>query len=173
MAAAGKLIAAIKLNGRNAAANGAATLRLTSEAIAHMDECGDWTPLAWVVGAAADSDKGRLKRIIEAATGCKVTACKKQPSGNKVVKPKATDSNSSPVVDRRHILAAYVALGVTFRSKVLENGVEMIPALLVKNEAVFDLMARMKSLVNKSKDEGFSDEVIRQTLEAAMMDAAA
>lgn len=173
MASTGKLISDIKLNARNAAANGAATLRLTSDAIAHMDESGDWTPLAWVVGAASDSDKSRLKRIIEAATGCKTVSCKKQPSGHKIVRPKATDSNSAPVVDRRHILSAYVTLGVTFRSKVLENGVETIPALLVKNETVFDLAKRLQSAVNAAKDEGFSDAVIRQTLDACLMQAAA
>lgn len=146
------LISRIKSNatGRNASA--ANTLALVAEAIEHMDGAsGDWTPLAWIVALAEGADKGRLRAIIQAACGVTFKSDKKSAMGLRA-KPAAADA-----VDRRDLLGAYVLRKVSFRSKILSEGVDNLEPLLAKEEKDYSLSAAAAAFVRKAVREGHSE----------------
>lgn len=124
------LLTRIKSNARNRDNNAAATMALILESFDVFAQHGDWTNLAWIVSLAQGSDASRLKAIIEASGGVTFKVDKKQPTGLRIAAKGEAETN------RVNILAAYVELGVSFRSAVLETGVEgKLPALLSKPEA--------------------------------------
>lgn len=141
------------INGRNR--NGAATLALVQDCMAHAFQSGDWTPLARMVGGSEGAHKSRIKAIIEAC-GFGVSADKKQPSGFRIAMPEASNLHMVTV------LSGYVALGVSHMANVLTTGVEgevSLPALLPRVEKEYDLAALGRAVL-KARSEGVLDEVI-------------
>jgi len=137
---------------------GARKLYLIGKAIAHMEAEGDWTYLAWIVALASDTDRSRIKRIIDAACGVTFKSDTKQPSGLKAVKPR---EGANVFAAGAQALAYHIAEGNTFRSKVLEESHGDIPALLAKTEKAFDLMKAMEALYKRAEKEGIPPEAVR------------
>lgn len=169
------LISRIKSNASGRAKSSVSTLALVLEAIDHQRALGDWTPLAWLVGLSEGADIGRIRAIVKAACGITFVQDEKQPSGWKAKMPKL-DEAAPDNGEALATLAAFVAYGVGFRSKMLEDGVTnahvVIPALLPKKEKADYDIATLGRAVLHAKAEGHDEADILAYVKRVLVDDA-
>lgn len=158
------LLTRIKANARNRDANAAATLALIAECFIDYRSSGDWTNLAWIISVAHGSDRKRIAAIIEAASNVTFRADVKQPTGLRI-------ANKGAENNRLDVLMQYVAAGVSFRSKSLEDD-EGIPALLEgkepKKRTVEEIVQAAVRKARKDCPEQATDVRIMEALRIAL-----
>lgn len=148
--------------GRGRSKSGATGLALALECVQHAIVAPyDWTRMTRLMAATDGSEKARMKKVLEAASGMKLVEDSKQPTGWRA-------KRSDDAVVRVSVLAAYVDRGTSFASKLLEEGVDNIPALLVKGEKAAAKLTTLTNLVERLLTEGKSVEEVQEAVNAGI-----
>lgn len=143
-----------RVNGWTAgqATGGANGLALIVDCVDHIFAHSDWTPAAWLLSKAQDTDRTRIRQIMgEIMGGVTVKTDKKQPSGYRFVL-----GDNAGVTDKMTLARECVEQRLSFRSKMLAEC-----GLLEKKEsAEFDKEKYAKSVAKKLKANGVGVEVL-------------
>ena len=159
----------IKSNGNGSKVSGANALGLLSEAIADMDDSGDWTNVAWcIVSQDGVASQKRMTAIVESVCGVEFVKNSKQPTGLKAKKGSKIDMLSNDVGNRRMLLSDYVVAKVSYRSKELEND-DGLPALLVATvPTAWVIEKALKTLITRAVKEGYTFDSVSQAADIAI-----